>query len=57
MSKVFFGMIVALVVSSLSGCVEPRHTSEPVPKGSPQNVGDCTCSSLITCSCGSSTKP
>ncbi len=57
MSKVFFLVFIALAGSLLSGCVEPQRSSVPVPQGSPQDVGACTCSSLITCSCGSTAKP
>ena len=52
---VFF--LLVLSGSLLTGCVEPRHTSAPVPQGSPQNVGACTCSSLINCSCAPTAAP
>lgn len=57
MNKIVFLALIALAGSLITGCVEPRASSNPVPQGSPQSVGDCSCSSLITCSCGSTAKP
>lgn len=57
MKRIVFLALIALAGLILSGCVEPRASSDPVPQGGPQNVGNCTCSSLITCSCGSTAKP
>lgn len=54
-------VFIAFVGLSLTGCADSSptttRTSEPVPHGSPQNVGNCTCSSLISCSGGSPSAP